>query len=380
MAVHRPDSGEALAEVVADCVEARRPMAIRGAGTTDIVIDADAVIDVAAHRGIVDYDPDELVVTARSGTPLAEIEALLAARQQMLAFDPVDPKAIGGGAPGGATIGGVVASGNAGPRRVSAGAARDHLLGFTAVSGRGEAFKAGGRVVKNVTGFDLAKLFAGSWGTLGVLDTVTLRVLPAPRFEATLIVPCDCGEAGRIMAAALRHAVAVSCAAWCDGRALLRIDGFRPSVDARFDQLARMVDRPGVERADGAESARLWNGVRTVAAIATTAALWRVGLPTMRGAAFAEAMTGEGFRVLIDWGGARVWLGGNDDGDGRASVIHQRAAASGGHARLVRASPAVRAHAAPPPPDAATAMLLRRLREAFDPHALFNPGLDPWER
>lgn len=379
MAVHRPDSGEALAGIVAECVEARRPMAIRGAGTTDIVIDADTVIDIAAHRGIVDYDPEELIVVARSGTPLAEIEALLASRQQMLAFDPVDPKAISGGAPGGATIGGIVASGNAGPRRVSAGAARDHLLGFTAISGRGEPFKAGGRVVKNVTGFDLAKLFAGSWGTLGVLDTVTLRVVPAPRFEATLIFPCDCVEAGRIMAAGLRHAAAVSCAAWSDGRALFRIDGFRPSVDAWFDQLARMVGRPA-ERADGDDSKRLWNAMRTVEAIPATGALWRVGLPTTRGAAFAEAMAGEGFRVLIDWGGARVWLGGADDGDVGAEMVHRRAAASGGHARLVRASPAVRARAAPPPPDAVTAMLHRRLREAFDPHGLFNPGLDPWEQ
>jgi glycolate oxidase FAD binding subunit len=186
-------------------------------------------------------------------------------------------------------------------------------------------------------------------------------------------------EAGRIMAAGLRHAAAVSCAAWSDGRALFRIDGFRPSVDAWFDQLARMVGRPA-ERADGDDSKRLWNAVRTVEAIPATAALWRVGLPTTRGAAFAEAMAGEGFRVLIDWGGARVWLGGADDGDAGAEMVHRRAAASGGHARLVRASPAVRARAAPPPPDAVTAMLHRRLREAFDPHGLFNPGLDPWEQ
>jgi len=378
--VYRPADAESLAECVAAGVEARRPMAIRGAGTSRLSIDADAILDLTAHRGVIDYDPEELVVSVRSGTPLAEVEALLAERRQMLAFDPVDPMTIGRGAPGGVTIGGVVASGNEGPRRVSAGAARDHLLGFTAVSGRGDHFKAGGRVVKNVTGFDLAKLFTGSWGTLGVFDAVTLRVLPLPRFEATLVVSCDCRQGGALMAAALRHAATVSCAAWHDGRALLRLEGFRPSVDARFDQLVQTLGCPAAERADAGDSAALWDAVRTVAPIAAADALWRASLPATNGAAFAEPFVAEGATALLDWGGARVWLGAADKEDAGAGIVHDRAATLGGHARLARASPAVRKLAAPPSPDAVTAKLHARLRDAFDPHHLLNPGLDPWER
>lgn len=377
--VCRPDNAHSLAECVAECVEARRSIAVRGAGTSRLSIEADSILDLSLHHGLIDYDPEELVISVRSGTSLAEIQALLEERQQMLAFDPVDPMTIGGGAPGGTTIGGVIASGNEGPRRVSAGAARDHLLGFTAISGRGDHFKAGGRVVKNVTGFDLAKLFTGSWGTLGVFDIVTLRVLPLPRFEATLVIRCDCRRGGRLMAAALRHAATVSCAAWHNGRAMLRLEGFRPSVEARIDQLVRALGCHAAELADSADSVALWDEVRTVSPIAATDALWRASLPTTEGAAFVEPFLAEGASVLLDWGGARVWLGVGDEGDAAADVVHRRVMALGGHARLVRASPAVRKQA-PPAADAVTAKLNARLRDAFDPHRLLNPGLDPWER
>ncbi|WNO54081.1 glycolate oxidase subunit GlcE [Stakelama saccharophila] len=367
----RPENSEALTIAIREHVEARRTIAVRGGGSTGWRGDADVHADLSAHRGVLDYDPEELVLTVRAGTPLSEVEALLAERRQMLAFDPVDAGLVRDGRAAGATVGGVVATGNAGPRRVTAGATRDHLLGFTAVSGRGEAFKAGGRVVKNVTGFDLPKLFTGSRGTLGVFDTLTLRVLPAPRFEASMVVKASCMEAEPVMHRAMRHPAGISCAAWQAGRLLLRLEGFRPSVDARFDAVATMIGADRVERIEAEESAGLWRGVAQVALLRKTPTLWRTSLPATAGVAFAARMMAEGFAALIDWGGARVWLGGEH---AAATMVYRLAAEMGGHARLVRGVSDTPA----PLPDTVTRTTSERIRDAFDPHRLLNPGLDPW--
>src|SRR5215470_15394728 len=177
-------------------------------------VQTDLTLDLSALSGVTLYEPEELVLTAKAGTPLAEIEALVAARQQMLAFEPPDYGGVLGAARGRATLGGVLAANFSGPRRMKAGAARDHFLGFSAVSGRGEAFKSGGRVVKNVTGYDLCKLMAGSWGTLAVMTEATIKVLPAPETEETLVIlDLDAPAAGKIMAAAMGSYGDVSAAA-----------------------------------------------------------------------------------------------------------------------------------------------------------------------
>src|SRR5271170_537914 len=230
-----PDVELIVAEAAAD----KRGLEVCGGGSKRplrMPIASAAVLDMSALAGITDYDPDELVVTARAGTPLAEIETALAERQQMLAFEPFDHGPLLGAAPGRATLGGIVAANVSGPRRLSMGAARDHILGFTAVSGRGEALKGGGAVVKNVTGFDLPKLMAGSWGTLAVLTSLTMRVLPRPRTETTLLLRGLSDEAANgVMTKAMASRVAVSAAAHLPaGESTgLRIEGFGPSVDAR---------------------------------------------------------------------------------------------------------------------------------------------------
>ena len=231
-------------------------------------VDAAALLDMRAVAGITDYDPDELVLTARAGTPLTEIEAALGERQQMLAFEPFDHAPLFGELPGGATLGGIIAGNVSGSRRLSMGAARDHILGFTAVSGRGEALKGGGAVVKNVTGFDLPKLMAGSWGTLAVLITITMRVLPRPRTETTaLFRGLSDQAANRLMSAALALPAAVSAAAHLpSSRAAasyattaLRLEGFGPSVDARCRELLRALAPLGAgEVVTGEESRAFW--------------------------------------------------------------------------------------------------------------------------
>jgi len=187
---HAPATAAEVHDIVAAAVAHRSSLEVCGGGSKRpmrLPIEAAARLDTRSLTGITDYDPEELVITARAGTPLAEIEAVIKEREQMLAFEPFDHAPLFGAAPGSATLGGIIAANVSGPRRLSSGAARDHILGFTAVSGRGETLKCGGAVVKNVTGFDLPKLMAGSFGTLAVLISLTLRVLPRARAETTLL-------------------------------------------------------------------------------------------------------------------------------------------------------------------------------------------------
>ena len=375
-----PETAGEMAALLAEACDRGRKVLVRGSGSCALgrrTAAAGWLLDTRRLTGIVDYDPDELVITARAGTPLGEIEAALAERRQILAFDPV-PAALALGEPATSpTIGGIVASGSAGPRRLTAGAVRDHVLGFSGVSGRGEAFKAGGRVVKNVTGFDLPKLFVGSWGSLGVLDTVTLRTLPAPRFEATLMFRTGLDRAGELMSAALRHSAAVSCAAHSDEGTMLRLEGFRASVDARFDGLARDLGSFGsAERVEAEESGRMWHRVRTLGALPPDAALWRISVPPAEGAALLATLQEEAIGWLIDWGGARLWLAVPDTGDADALRIRSMALAVGGHAVLLRASDPVRAAAGTSPRDPVAERLAERIRSAFDPRGILNPGLD----
>ncbi len=355
------DIGE-LCEIVAG----GGPLRLRGGGSKD-AIGAESngtVIDMCGFAGVVDYDPPELVLTVRAGTPLADVQALVAGEGQMLAFDPFDHAAIFGGEVR-ATIGGVIAAGVAGPARLSRGAARDHLRGFTAVSGRAEKFVAGAKVVKNVTGYDLSKLITGSWGRLAAVTELTLKVLPAPREQQTLVLRgLDPAAAVAAMAKAMGSSAEITAAAhlpnW-EGGALtaIRLDGFPSSIAARRETLG------GLETIDGAA---LWEAVRYATPLPADKPLWRIILPASRAPALIAALSGD---WLLDWAGGLVWLASDAD----PQAIRAAATAAGGHAMLVRADPAMRA-AVPAlhPQPAPLAALEERVRRAFDPAGVFEIG------
>jgi len=376
--VLRPDTTDQLCAIIRGARADGRMLAIRGGGSkAGFGASVEATdLDMRGFTGIVDYDPAELVLTVRAGTPLAEVEAALATQGQMLAFEPWDHGPLFGAAAGHATIGGIIAAGVAGPRRLSAGGARDHLLGFTAVSGTGERFVAGGRVVKNVTGFDLSKLMAGSWGRLAAMTELSLKVLPAPREQATLTVEgLDAAAAQALMLWALGTAANVVAAAHlpaaCNaGRALtlLRLEGFGPSVEARCHALIRdCADHP-LQRLPEDEAAACWQAICTAAPL-DGPLLWRIPLPASSAAPVADWLETNGARWLIDWGGALLWT----DWAGDAAALRDHVAAAGGHVALVRAPADMRARIPAQHPRAAgVAALEARIRRAFDPDGVFE--------
>lgn len=349
-------------------------------------------LDLSGYTGITAYDPGELVITLRAGTRLAEVEAVLAEKNQMLGFEPPDYARVLGTQTGRTTMGGVIASGFAGPRRPGAGNVRDHLLGFSAVSGRGEAFKAGGRVMKNVTGYDLAKLLCGSWGTLAVLTEVTLRVLPRAPFESTLLLEgLDDVSAVERMAQALATPFEPSAAAHLPGVnpvTALRLEGFGPSVVERLRQLQSALGAVGATRViRDQESAQFWRGVRDLERFAGDARiLWRLSLPASASAAVAAQIArAHPCECLYDWGGSLLWLaldaakdatiGATSDAASAAAADAVRRAAeqAGGHALLMRAPDALRQRVPTfHPQSPGVAALSRRVKLSFDPHDVFG--------
>jgi glycolate oxidase FAD binding subunit len=340
------------------------------------------VLDLSAISGIVDYAPEELVVTLRAGTPIREVEALLAQRNQMLAFEPPDLGPLLGGEPGQGTLVGTIMGNWAGPRRLSAGAARDHLLGFSGVNGRAEAFKSGGRVMKNVTGYDLSKLLAGSWGTLAVLDEVSVKVLPAPDQTRTLLLHgLDDIAAVKAMCAAMGSSHEVSGAAHVDGRTALRLEGVAPSVEARLKGLRDLLAGTGTrqEELGTLESRAFWRDVRDVTPFVAgqDAIVWKISCPPTGGPGVVARIAAQrpAARAYYDWSGGLVWLALPPSADGDAAVVRGALAAGGGHATLVRAPAAVRAAVAVfQPQEPALAALASRVKQSFDPRGLFNPG------
>lgn len=370
-----PTTPEAVRDAVAQANADHFAWQVRGGGTRRAMLaDATAVLDLRSLQGITDYQPAELVLTLRAGTPVAEVEARLAANRQVLAFDPPRLAARLGQQTAQTTIGGVIGAGWAGPRRLSVGSARDHLLGFEAVSGRGECFRAGGKVIKNVTGYDLPKLMAGSWGSLAVLTELSLRVVPQPEFETTLCVRrADVAEALADLRSALATSLEVGCAAHLpDGCSVLRLEGFRRSVEERLQGLRRRFqDRGELQVLEPDESRDLWRRVRDLDGFAPEAqTLWCVSLPSTAAAAFVQGFADRGAQALIDWGGARVWLAlpGDDD-------VHDAAQRAGGHAWLVQAPEVLRARLGTAPRlPAPLAALNQRVKQAFDPNAVLGPG------
>jgi len=377
--VHAPATQAELCDVIATAAAHGTKLKVQAGGSKDVIgapTPAIPVLDLRGFDGVVDYDPPELVLTVGSGTPLAEVEALLAAENQMLAFEPWDHGRMLGKLPGAATIGGVVAAGVSGPRRLFAGGTRDHVLGFKAVNGRGEAFTAGARVVKNVTGFDLPKLITGSWGRLVALTQVTLKVVPAPEARATLFLDGLGPEASvAAMARALGSPAGVVAAAclpnWQENPiTLLRLEGFRASLPARCDILRSALAGDGPPGTlEEAESDALWRDIRDAGILPRRQALWRVVLSPRRAPAFIRAL-GEA-DWLLDWGGALVWASTDADPDD----VRASAAAAGGHATLVRADSDLRRAVStfhPPAPGIGT--IERNLRRTFDPQQVFETG------
>ena len=371
-----PTTEQDLAEAISD---AAGPLRIAGGGTRDIGKPvAGEVLSVAGLSGIVFYEPGALTLVARAGTPLAEVEAALAAENQRLAFEPMDHRVLLG-TTGTPTVGGVVAANVSGPRRVQAGACRDHLLGVRFVDGRGGVIGNGGRVMKNVTGYDLVKLMAGSWGTLGVLSEVSFKVLPRTAASAALLIDgLPVAQAVRAMSAALGSPFEVTGAAHATRGlggtpvTIIRIEGFEASVDYRAGELCKLLDWAGevTVETDPSRVASHWARVRDVVAFADRAGdVWRLSVKPSDAPAIAARL--EADEMLLDWGGGLIWALMTAGTDARARI-----GTFAGHATLVRASKATRAALPVFQTEVApVAAIARGLRAQFDPRGVLNPGL-----
>lgn len=369
-----PENEAALAEMVK---AAKAPLAITGGGTRGVALDGD-VLETSKLSGISLYEPGALTLVAQAGTPLPEIEAALAKENQRLAFEPMDHRGLLGtdGVP---TIGGIVAGNISGPRRIQGGAARDYALGVRFVDGSGDIVKNGGRVMKNVTGYDLVKLMAGSYGTLGVLTEVSLKVLPVPETQATVMLrdlsECD---AVRAMSKAMGSPYEVSGAAHCakiDAQTpvtMLRVEGFEASVQYRAEALRDMLrDMCGeIEIAGPEMSQGTWESVRDVTEMRDLDGdVWRVSCKPSDAVTLTERSGARGW--YFDWAGGLIWVRTEPGTDLRA-----RLGAFDGHATLVRAHAETRAKIAMFQPEApGVARLSAGLRSRFDPRGIFNPGL-----
>ncbi len=395
MAILQPGDDKEMQAAVEQACAQGRALQVIGGGTKRALgrpVDADDHLDLSKLAGVIDYEPAELVLTARPGTRLAEIEVLLAEAGQALAFEPPDYSELMGADHAG-TLGGVVAANLSGPRRIKAGAARDHLLGFKGVTGHGRAFKSGGRVVKNVTGYDLSKLITGSMGTLAALSELSIKALPRPETTWTLALrDLDDRSATAIMIRAMASSHEVSGAAHLPAGApaglgfgsaaltVLRLEGPAPSVEARFTALQKELE--GGDKLEDKGSLTLWKGVRDVAPLTGVAdrAVWRLSLPPSAGPSVVEAI-GEHLDATryYDWAGGLVWLATAEEGDAGASIIRSAIdgipEAGNGHATLVRASEELRKSVPVYQPQASgLAALTKRVKESFDPKRILNPG------
>lgn len=383
-----PVDEKEVADIVAGANKSRQPLAIRGGGTRaglGRTTQTAATLATSALAGVTLYEPAELVLSARAGTPLSEIEELLAARGQRLPFEPMDHRPLLGSS-GEPTIGGVVAANASGPRRIQAGAARDSLIGLRAVTGHGDIVKSGGRVMKNVTGYDLVKFLAGSYGTLAVLTEVSFKVLPAPETVTTLILTgLDDALAIEALSVALGSPFAVTGAAHRPGidrqpaQTFIRLEGFHASVADQSSRLAADLDGFGsVKRLDGGASAQAWQAIRDVElpGLAPTVPVWRISTKPDKGPVIVETIRRSfDCRALYDWGGGLVWITGGEGLDAGAAVVRATIGAVGGHATLVRAPQNVRGTVEVfQPLEPALMALTRQLKQVFDPAGVLNPG------
>lgn len=372
-----PDSEAALSEMI---MGADAPLRIQGGGTRPIGTPAaGAVLSTTGIAGVELYEPGALTLVVRAGTPLAEVEAVLDAEGQRLAFEPMDHRPLLG-TTGEPTIGGVVAANVSGPRRIQVGACRDHLLGVRFVDGRGTILKNGGRVMKNVTGYDLVKLMAGSWGTLGVLSEVSLKVLPKPPVTGVLLLEgLSDAEAVRALSMALGSPYEVTGAAHLqrglDGApvTMIRLEGFENSVAYRAGELQKQLAGFGEAtlETDPERTAAGWRYVRDVGPFQGRAGdVWRLSVKPGDAPGIVAALPG--VEALYDWGGGLIWVLVAEGAGPDAATIRQAIAKAGGHATRVRGEGPAPAFQPLPP---AIAALQEGLRRKFDPRGILNPGL-----
>ncbi|QWG22711.1 FAD-binding protein [Bradyrhizobium sediminis] len=391
-------------DAVRAAIASEQPLEIIGHGGKRLIgqpMATNALLDLSALNAVVAYEPSELIITVQAGAPLADVLSLIDSRNQQFAFEPINTSALLG-TPDIGTIGGMIGAGLAGPRRIRAGGARDHLLGAHAVSGFGDSFKAGGKVVKNVTGYDLCKLLAGSWGTLAVMTEVTLKVMPRPESERTLMLRgLDDVAANRAMTAALGSPFDVSGAAHLPNSAfrasaggfgelgspgqaltLLRLEGIAASAVHRAAALAAMLAPFGAaELLEDAASTAIWSSLRDVRPFAADGALgawpvWRIVCPPASGGALGQALARDtGGDVIYDWGGGLIWAALPPKPDAQAALVRSRVNTAGGHATLIRASEQIRRNVDVfhPQPDG-LASLSERVRHSFDPKNILNRG------
>jgi glycolate oxidase FAD binding subunit len=402
VAVHsqvRPIDERELGRVLADAHTAKTPLEVTGGGSKQRIgrpIQTAASVSSKAMRGISLYEPSEMVMAARAGTPLSQVETTLAERGQMLAFEPVDYGPMLGGEAGQATIGGVFAANVSGARRVAIGAARDHLLGLRGVNGRGEVFKSGGRVMKNVTGYDLCRGLAGSWGTLAVLTEVTFKVLPAPEETGTLILFGLPDEiAVEVLCTAMASTFEVSGAVHLQpalaarlehsglrsqGKAVtaLRVENFAKSVTYRKGRLKDLLKAYGtIMDLERGASHQLWSELRRLSVLrGGDGPVWRISTrPTAGPKVVAAISSFMDCRAFYDWSGGLVWAEVLPTTDAGTADVRRVIAAHGGHATLIRADPNVRAAVEVfQPLEVGLDRLSRRLKTAFDPAGILNPG------
>ena len=399
-----PRDAKDIEQVVRAAIASEQPLEVIGHGSKRAIGHAsatNAVLDLSALHAVIDYEPNELIITAQAGAPLADVMSLIDSKNQHLAFEPMNTSVLLGGGRDAGTIGGMIGSGLAGPRRISAGGIRDHLLGVHAVSGFGDSFVAGGKVVKNVTGYDLCKLIAGSWGTLAVMTEVTLKVMPRPESERTLVLRgLDDVTANKAMTAAMTSPFDVSGAAHLPGSALrttkgalaglgaadqaitlIRLEGINVSAGHRANSLrAALAARYG--EADIVEDASdIWRDVRDVAPFAADGPralwpVWRIVCPPASGGKLGDAIAREtGGEVIYDWAGGLIWAALPPHDAAQAISLRGRVNAIGGHATLIRASDEMRRAIDVFHPQAAgLAALGERVRKSFDPTHILNRG------
>ncbi|MCA1498799.1 FAD-binding protein [Bradyrhizobium sp. NBAIM14] len=393
-------------EVVRAAIASEQPLEIIGHGGKRGIGHAmatNAVLDVSALNAVTAYEPNELIITLQAGAPLADVLALIDAKNQQFAFEPVNTAPLLG-TPATGTIGGMIAAGLAGPRRIRAGGVRDHLLGAHAVSGFGDSFKTGGKVVKNVTGYDLCKLLAGSWGTLSVMTEVTLKVMPKPEAERTLLLRgLDDATANKAMTAALGSPFDVSAAAHlpksafragteglgdiagqgeAEALTVLRLEGITASAAHRAGSLRQLLAPFGTATLiEDVASAALWSAIRDVLPFAASGALgawpvWRIVCPPASGAALGSQLAREtGGDVIYDWGGGLIWAALPPKPDAHAPAVRAHANSVGGHATLIRAAEDIRREVDVFHPQApGIAALSERVRASFDPKTILNRG------
>jgi glycolate oxidase FAD binding subunit len=392
-------------QVVRSALASEQPLEIIGHGSKRLIgqpMATNALLDLSTLHAVRAYEPNELIITVEAGAPLADVLSLIDSKNQQFAFEPINTSLLLG-TPDIGTIGGMIGAGLAGPRRIKAGGARDHLLGAHAVSGFGDSFKAGGKVVKNVTGYDLCKLLAGSWGTLAVMTEVTLKVMPRPESERTLALRgLDDLTANRAMTAALGSPFDVSGAAHVPSSAfravaggglgdlgsprqaitLLRLEGIAASVVHRATALGAVLAPFGpADFLEDAASAAIWSSVRDVQPFAAAGTLgawpvWRIVCPPASGGTLGQALARDtGGDVFYDWGGGLIWAALPPKPDAQAALVRERVDAVGGHATLLRASEQVRRHVDVfHPQQGGLAGLSERVRHSFDPKNILNRG------